>query len=97
MEDKGTQINHLCFVDDIIIFTSTMRMSLQLIMKTISDDENISDRLHNKDKRFFMVTKHTDDDIVVIIKEENIFSRKDSPIKYLGCCPLYIRRQRIIY
>ena len=68
MEGKGPQINHLCFVDDYIIFTSTMRMSLQLIVKIISADENISDQLHNNDKRFFTMTKHTDDDIVATIK-----------------------------
>ena len=43
-----------------------------------------------------MVTKHTDDDTVAIIKEESVLSRKDSLIKYLGG-PLYIGIQRIIY
>lgn len=35
MEKKGPQINHLSFADDLIIFTSTCKYSLKLIIKTL--------------------------------------------------------------
>ena len=96
MERKGPQINHLSFADDIIIFTSTDCTSLQLIMKVIEDYEGVSDQMVNKDKSFFMVTDKTSQEIIENIKMVTGFTRKNSPINYLGC-PLYIGGQRIIY
>ncbi|WMV30238.1 hypothetical protein MTR67_023623 [Solanum verrucosum] len=96
MELKGPLINHLCFADDIIIFTTGIKQSLQHIMKTISTYEAVSDQLLNKNKSHFMVPSNTSSDIIVMIKETTGFSRKESPINYLGCS-LYIGGQRIIY
>ncbi|XP_015064939.1 uncharacterized protein LOC107010215 [Solanum pennellii] len=96
MERKGPQINHLSFADDIIIFSSTDNRSLHLIMKTIEEYENVSDQKVNQEKSFFMVTPHTDQNIIDNIKLATGFGRKNSPINYLGC-PLYIGGQRIIY
>ena len=68
MEDRGPQINHLSFADDIIIFTSTDRNSLHLIMKTIVEYENVSDQQLNKEKSFFMVTANTNQEIIDNVK-----------------------------
>ncbi|KAK4707019.1 hypothetical protein R3W88_033433 [Solanum pinnatisectum] len=96
MEHKGPQINHLSFADDVIIFTSTDRQSMQLIMTTLEEYEHVSDQLINKEKSHFMVPTNTQQDIIDKIQEATGFSQKDSPITYLGC-PLYIGRQRILY
>nr|XP_010327351.2 uncharacterized protein LOC104649583 [Solanum lycopersicum] len=96
MEKKAPQINHLSFADDIIIFTSTDRRSLHLIMKVIEDYERGSDQKVNKDKSFFMVTSKTSQEIIEDIKLVTGFNRKNRPINYLGC-PIYIGGQRIIY
>lgn len=96
MEPKGPQINHLSFADDVIIFTSTDRHSMKLIMNTLEVYEHTSDQLINKEKSHFMVPANTSQDIINNIQEVTGFSQKDSPITYLGC-PLYIGRQRIIY
>ncbi|KAK6782013.1 hypothetical protein RDI58_019809 [Solanum bulbocastanum] len=96
MEHRGPQINHLSFADDVIIFTSTDRQSLQLIMKTLREYESASGQLINKEKSQFMIPDNTSQNIRDIIQEVTGFSKKDSPISYLGC-PLYIGRQRIIY
>ena len=64
-------------------------------MKTIVEYEMVSDHQLNKDKSFFVVTTNTKQDIIDIIKQENGFSMKHSPIVYLGS-PLYIGDQRII-
>lgn len=39
MEPKGPQINHLSSADDVIIFTSTYRHSMKLIMDTTGEYE----------------------------------------------------------
>jgi len=55
IEARSPQINHLCFADDVILFTSTTRRSLQLIMKTHSTYEAVSDQRVNKEKSHFML------------------------------------------
>lgn len=55
----GPQINHLSFADDIIIFTSGEKVSLQLIMKTLSTYEMVSDQLINTNKSHFMIPTNT--------------------------------------
>lgn len=54
-EPRSPQINHLSFVDDVIIFTSNGRESLKIIMKIIATYEEVSDQLLNKEKSHFMV------------------------------------------
>lgn len=89
MQTRGPQINHLCFADDVIIFTSGDRTSLQLIMKIPSTYEAVSDQLINREKSHFMIPSKTPYITVEIIKEVTGFNQKESPIAYLGC-PLYI-------
>ncbi|KAK4706536.1 hypothetical protein R3W88_033903 [Solanum pinnatisectum] len=96
MQHRGPQINHLSFADDVIIFTSTDRYSMSLIMNTLKEYELTSDQLNKKEKSHFMVPSNTSQNIIDRIQEVTGFSRKDSPFTYLGC-PLYIGRQRIIY
>ncbi|KAK6780052.1 hypothetical protein RDI58_022236 [Solanum bulbocastanum] len=96
MKQKGPQINHLCFADDVIIFTSTDRQSMKIIMNTLKEYEQSSEQLINKEKSHFMIPSNTSQDIIDSIQEVTGFTRQDSPISYLGC-PLYIGRQRIIY
>lgn len=96
MEVKGPQINHLSFADDIIIFASTDRDSLQLIMNTLAVYEEVSDQLVSKGNSHFMITSNTPPDTMEMLHSVTGFSKKDSSISYLGC-PLYIGRQRIIY
>ncbi|KAK4707107.1 hypothetical protein R3W88_033321 [Solanum pinnatisectum] len=96
MKQKGPQIKHLSFADDVIIFTSTDRHSMKIIMNTLKEYEHTSDQLINKEKSHFMIPSNTSQNIIDSIQEVTGFSKKDSPITYLGC-PLYIGRQRIIY
>ncbi|WMV30189.1 hypothetical protein MTR67_023574 [Solanum verrucosum] len=84
------------FEDNVIIFTSATRSSLQLIMKTLSTYEVVSDQSINKEKSHFMVPTNTPMEIIDMVKDITGFYQKDSPISYLGC-PLYTGGQRIIY
>ncbi|XP_049386038.1 uncharacterized protein LOC125850211 [Solanum stenotomum] len=96
MEPRGPQINHLSFADDVIIFTSGQRTSIQLIMKTLTTYEQVSNQLINRDKSHFMLPVDSPQGIAEMLNEEAGFTQKDSPINYLGC-PLYIGGQRDIY
>lgn len=93
---RGLQINHLIFADDVIIFTSSTRTSIMLVMKVLSTYEGVSDKLINKEKSHFMIPTNTPSSIVYMIREVTGFTQKESTITYLGC-PIYIGRQRIIY
>ncbi|XP_049410619.1 uncharacterized protein LOC125873814 [Solanum stenotomum] len=55
IEMKGPQVNHLSFADDIIVFTSGRKKSLELIMQTLNIYEETSGQLLNKDKSQFLV------------------------------------------
>lgn len=96
MEIRGPQINHLRYANNIIIFASTDRYSLQLIMNTHSTYKAMFDQLVNKEKSHFMVTTNTSQNTIELISNVTGFSKKDSPITYLGC-PLNIGGQKIIY
>ncbi|XP_019223633.1 PREDICTED: uncharacterized protein LOC109205377 [Nicotiana attenuata] len=92
MEKRGPQVNHLSFADDVIIFTSRTRSSLKKIMQILGDYEATSGQLINKTKSHFMVSPCAFQYTVRRIHQITGFSRKESPLTYLGC-PLYIGRR----
>ncbi|XP_055814323.1 uncharacterized protein LOC129883750 [Solanum dulcamara] len=96
MAKHGPQINHLSFADDIIIFSSGRKQTLNLIMDTLATYERISGQLINKHKSHFMIPSNAFKSTVLRIKRIRGFNQKNSPITYLGC-PIYIGRQRVIY
>ncbi|XP_055814560.1 uncharacterized protein LOC129884256 [Solanum dulcamara] len=96
MEKKGPLINHLSFADDVIIFTSTSKYSLKLIIKTLQLYEHTSGQLVNKDKSQCMIPLNTDPATNERVTSITGFKSTHGPITYLGC-PLYIGCQRIIY
>ncbi|XP_019240872.1 PREDICTED: uncharacterized protein LOC109220861 [Nicotiana attenuata] len=96
MERRGPQITHLSFADDIIIFTSGSRYSLHKIMGILQAYEQTSGQLINKNKSHFMVSPSAFQSTSRRVTQITGFSRKNSPITYLGC-PLYTGRKRIIF
>lgn len=54
MNNRGPIINHLAYVDDIIIFSSGNCRSIRLIMKQIKRYENCSGKKVNKEKSSFL-------------------------------------------
>ncbi|KAK6777637.1 hypothetical protein RDI58_024355 [Solanum bulbocastanum] len=96
MEKRGPQINHLSFADDIIIFTSGRKHSLNLIMQTLATYERTSGQLINKAKSHFMLHPNAFRTSCDRIKRATGFHKKDAPFTYLGC-PISTGRHRIIY
>ncbi|XP_075088349.1 uncharacterized protein LOC142170355 [Nicotiana tabacum] len=54
MYNKVPKVNHLAYVDNIIIFCSGNSKSIKLVMKQIGNYEDSSDQLVNTDKSFFL-------------------------------------------
>ncbi|XP_070036837.1 uncharacterized protein [Nicotiana tomentosiformis] len=94
MENRG--LNHLSFVDDVIIFTSGSRVSLLIIMKILEDYENTSGQKIKKVKNHFMTPSCVFMYNVNRIQQITCFTRREFLITYLGC-PFYIGRKRIIH
>uniref|UniRef100_A0A8C0UC45 Reverse transcriptase domain-containing protein n=1 Tax=Cyanistes caeruleus TaxID=156563 RepID=A0A8C0UC45_CYACU len=94
MERRGPQITHLSFADDVIIFTSGCKTSLLKIMKVLQNYELASGQQINKNKSHFMTASSVFHYTNRRIHRLTGFTRKDSPITYLGC-PLYTGRKRI--
>lgn len=55
MPKWSENIDHLAYAYDTIIFTSTDKFSLQMIMGVLKDYESQSGQLINKEKSFFFV------------------------------------------
>ncbi|XP_070056298.1 uncharacterized protein [Nicotiana tomentosiformis] len=96
MEMRGPQMNHLSFADDIIISTSGCKAFLQKIMYILRNYEDTFGQRINSNKSHFMTPFCVFQYNVNIIQHITGFTRKGSPITYLGC-PMYIGRKRIMY
>nr|XP_019067280.1 uncharacterized protein LOC109119268 [Solanum lycopersicum] len=96
MEKRGPQVNHLSFVDDIILFTSGRCKTLRLLMNTLKEYEMISGQLINGDKSHFMLHSNAFNSTRDRIKRLTSFKQKQGLINYLGC-PLFVGRPRNVY
>lgn len=94
--NKGPQINHLSFADDIIIFIYGSRVTLNKTMWILNNYEGTSGEQINMHKSYFMTALCALPAFVRRIQVETWFTRKESPLTYLGCL-LYIVRMRIIH
>ena len=89
-------MNHLCFADDIILFTLGKAKTLNLMMQTLKDYEDISCQMVNGDKCHFMVYPNVFDTTRDRIKKIIRFRLKHGPLTYLRC-PIFMGKPRIIY
>ena len=85
-------ISHLSYADDIIIFSSGLKKSLNAIKKVIKIYENCSGKRVNNQKSCFMVGKNITNSRKVVIKNTSGFNQKRSPMTYLGC-PIFTGRK----
>ncbi|XP_070026389.1 uncharacterized protein LOC142182203 [Nicotiana tabacum] len=96
MPSRGPTINYLAYADDVVIFSSGSRISINIIMKVIRDYEESSSQLVNRDKSFFLTAPKTRASRINRMRQCIGFLDKDFPITYLGC-PLYAGRKKIAY
>lgn len=76
-------VNNLAY-DDIIIFTSTDKLSLELIMSTLVEYETVCGQLINKAKGVFM-HHQTSQGLEDQVYSSTKIIRKDFPFTYLEC------------
>lgn len=51
-------VSHMCFADDLILFTKGFRRPLQSLFQFLASYERLSGKKINKDKSFFLASKH---------------------------------------
>ncbi|XP_059278078.1 uncharacterized protein LOC132032473 [Lycium ferocissimum] len=94
MNKRGPIINHLCFDDDVILFSSGNRKSLKRIMRTLKTYEDVSGQLVNKHKSSVILHDKACARRIDRAKRITTMKQECFPINYLGC-PLYLGRKRI--
>ncbi|XP_060182081.1 uncharacterized protein LOC132611714 [Lycium barbarum] len=96
MNKRGPNINHLCFADDVILFTSGNRKSLKRIMRTLESYEAASGQQINKHKSTIILHSKASSRRVDRASRITGMKKESLPFKYLSC-PLYTGRKRISY
>lgn len=96
MSPKGPCINHLAYVDDLLIFSSGKSSSIKLIMKQVRRYERSSGQKVNMNKSYFLTAPNTGASRINKMREATGFMDKNFPFTYLGC-PIYVGRKKIFY
>ncbi|XP_019263971.1 PREDICTED: uncharacterized protein LOC109241667 [Nicotiana attenuata] len=93
MNKRGPQINHLAYVDDIVIFCGGNSKTVNLVIKEIRKYEKASGQLVNKDKGFFLTGPKASAYRINRLRDCTVFMDKSFPFTYLGC-PIYIGKKK---
>ncbi|XP_059277915.1 uncharacterized protein LOC132032155 [Lycium ferocissimum] len=94
MHKNGPKINHLCFADDVILFTSGNRKSLKRIMRVLRTYEEASGQIVNKHKSSIILHPKASSRRTDRAARLTGMKKESFPFQYLGC-PLYLGRKRI--
>ncbi|XP_075080159.1 uncharacterized protein LOC142165521 [Nicotiana tabacum] len=97
MPKWSPKINHLAYADDMIIFSSSDKTYLILIMQVLKAYENASGQLVNKTKSAVYLHHLTNLEVVSKVERITGIHRNDFPIIYLGCPIFYARRKLEFY
>ncbi|XP_059315569.1 uncharacterized protein LOC132066235 [Lycium ferocissimum] len=92
MSKNGPQINHLCYADDLILFSSGERKSVKLLMKVLRDYEEASGQEINKDKTNFYTYGIQSRRNIRRLHRWTGYKHAKLPFTYLGC-PIYTGRK----
>lgn len=71
----SSQLNHLAYADDTIIFSSADKYSLKKIVSTLHEYEVQSGQKINKEKRYFFIHQSVATDLKILVEECTGFSR----------------------
>lgn len=94
MNQRGPQVNHLAYVDGIVIFSSGHNKSVRLVMQQITRYEKASGQKLNKCKSFFLTDPKARAHKINRMREVTGFMEKNFPFNYLGCS-LYVGRKKL--
>ncbi|XP_075087899.1 uncharacterized protein LOC142169862 [Nicotiana tabacum] len=96
MHQQGPQINHLSYVDDLVIFTSGDKRNVKMITKSLHQYERASGQKINNEKSVFLTVRHTSETKRRMLQKVTGFKHQHFPFKYLGS-PIYAGRKKIAY
>lgn len=91
-----TKLNHLLYVDDIILFYFGERGSIIKIMRFLRDYEEVSSQLIKKYKSYFYLHEKIPLIFSIRLRKLTGIRQGDFPFTYLGC-PVYYGRKCSIY
>ena len=80
-------ISHLCFADDLIVFTRVARRSVQVLMDFLARYEDVSGQKINRGKSNFFVSKHCPLPQIRLLSHLTGILHTTLPFKYLRCFP----------
>lgn len=89
-------IMHLAYADDVVIFSSELKTSLQLVICILRDYCEVSRQMITIQKNCYLVHPNLPRQRRVLIGQVIGFHHKSFLIKYLGC-PLFVGRRMMVY
>ncbi|XP_027096071.1 uncharacterized protein [Coffea arabica] len=89
-------ITHLAYADDVIIFSSGLKRSIQLVMNVLHSYVSVSGQKVNHQKSCFLLHSTIPRVRKSMVAEITGFQPREFPVKYLGC-PLYVGRRKKCY
>lgn len=89
------RLNHLAYADDIKIFVTAEKKSLQLIMEVLTSYENQSEQKINKEKSFFYMYSKAALSDVQLVERCTGFSRGTFSLIYLGCPISHVKKRKV--
>lgn len=92
MPKWSSDLNHLPYADDTIIFVYVDEYSLNLVMNTLNEYEGISGQTINKEKSFFYMYNKVSGNIINQVSQITGFNRGQFPLLYLGCTSLMLEK-----
>lgn len=90
----SSNINHLAYADDTIIFSSSNVVSMQKIMKVLQEYEKEPGQKINKEKRFFYMHKNTQACTIQHMEQVTGMGIGAFPLKYLSCPITYSKKKK---
>ncbi|XP_047252321.1 uncharacterized protein LOC124887179 [Capsicum annuum] len=97
MPRGSPKLNHLAFVDDMIIMCKAELGTLKLVTNTLEEYEKVSGQRINKDKSALYLHEKTSNGAVVLAEEITGILRKEFPLNYLDCPIFYKRKKKLYY
>lgn len=90
-------LNHLAYVDNTIIFTSSNKYSLERIMECLQEYETESGQKINKHKSAFFLHQNVAGEVRKLVEECTGFTRGQFPLTYLGFPITHARKRKSYY
>jgi hypothetical protein len=90
-------VTHLCFADDLVIFTKGNRRSLRSLFDFLNRYEAASGQRINKSKSSCYVSRRCPSDRIRVLAHLTGIPFSSLPFKYLGCWLFHGRRKRVYF